>query len=801
MAAVVIGGYYYVAPTLPNAEELRDVQFQIPLRVYSRDGRLMAEFGDQRRTPVAYEDIPQVLIDALIAAEDDRFFEHPGLDFVGTARAVFNFIRTGGERVPGGSTITQQVAREYFLSRELSVVRKFKEWILALQIERELTKEQILELFFNTFFFGQRSYGVVAAARTYFDKDLHELTLSEAAILAGIPQGPSIMNPVSSPTNAAARRAYVLRRMWELGMITDAEREAALAEPILSKLHRPKTELDAPYVAEMVRAEMVRRFGLAAYTAGLRVTTTIDSRLQTAANRAVRQALIAYDERHGYRGPVARVTLPEDEGGDAAAAESEWAALLGDYPSLLGFETALVLDVQPDSARVFLRSRGVQTIGLDAVAWAAPYINDNAVGARPQAVTDVLARGDIVRFRLDSEGKLRLAQVPDVQGAFVSVDPQDGAVVALAGGIDFGLSNFNRAVQSKRQPGSAFKPFVYSAALENGFTTASIVNDAPLPPQYDPGLETVWRPENYTGRWHGETRLREALVESMNLVSVRVVREVGVDNVIRHLRRFGFDDVALPRNLTISLGAGGVSPLSLASGLAAFANGGFRISPYFIQRVEDASGEVLYEAMPSFACLDCVLEEAAREAPGEEELVDDVMELYPRLRLAPQAVTPQNAYLVADMMMDVVRRGTGVAAYRALQRGDLAGKTGTSNDRRDTWFVGFNADVVAAAWVGFDEDRPLGGNEQGGVTAIPMWIEYMREALEGLPEHPVPRPPGIVEVRINPETGLVASDARANTIFERFEIDRIPEREPDPVYQALDPGTRNELPARSERIF
>jgi penicillin-binding protein 1A len=838
VAALLIGGYFYVAPSLPKAEELRDVRLQIPLRVYSRDGRLMAEFGEQRRTPVSYERIPRTLIQALLAAEDDTFFEHPGLDFTGTGRAILSFLWAGGDRVAGGSTITQQVARESFLSRELSLVRKFKEWILAVQIEREFSKEEILELFFNTMFFGQKSYGVVAAAQTYFDKTLDQLTVSDAAIVVGLLQGPSILNPATSPRAAEVRRGYVLRRMRELNMISEAEYQQAVAEPVLATLYAPQTQLDAPFVAEMARAEMIRRFGPAAYTAGLKVTTTIDSRLQKAANLAIRQTLIGYDERHGYRGPLARVDLPGAHGGsepadsgggvdgpDAETVEAgladvgdlnEWREVLGDYPPQSGLEAGLVLAADETSARVYLTSRGEERIGFDAVAWAGRYINDERKGAAPKSVAEVLQAGDIVRFRLDVNGNLRLAQIPEVEGAFVALDPQDGAITALAGGFDFQLSKYNRATQSKRQPGSAFKPFVWSAALEHGFTPATMVNDNPTNFGYDPELERVWKPENYGGRFHGDTRLREALVQSMNWVSIRVVHDVGARNTARHLRRFGFDDVALPQNLTLALGAGDLAPVELAGGLAVFANGGFRVQDYFVERIEDTSGVVLYEAMPAFACSDCGADgeqrdDASAQGAGssdwrktdtEPELIDDITELYPPIRLAPQAVSPQNAYLVADMMRDVVRRGTGAAAYRALQRNDLAGKTGTTNDERDAWFVGFNADVVAAARVGFDQPRSLGAGEQGGRTAIPMWISFMAEALDGRPEHAVERPPGIVDVRINPANGKVASDATRDSIFEQFEIGKIPEREADPVFSGpLDPASPNREPNRSEPIF
>ena len=799
LAGLLLGAYYYVAPTLPRAEELRDLKMQIPLQVYSRDGRLIQEFGEQKRTPVAYQDIPPLLIKAVLAAEDDRFFEHPGLDYQGILRAFINVIVTGGDRSIGGSTITQQVARMNFLNRERLYVRKFKEAILALRIEREFTKEEILALYLNTYFFGQQSYGVAAAARTYFGKDLEELTVAEAALIAGLPQGPSIFNPIYSPKGAKQRRSYVLRRMRETGAITDAQYADAMAEPIVPKRYGMQTRLQAPYVAEMVRAEMIRRFGPAAYTAGLKVTTTIDSRLQRAANRAIRTTLTAYDERHGYRGPLAHVELPAEAGGEDP--EQAFRKLLDDYPSLVDLETALVLDVNQDSARLFFAGRGEQTIGLDAVAWAAPFIDDDTAGARPKAVSDVLHAGDIVRFRQDAEGGWRLAQIPEVQGAFVAEDPRDGAIVALNGGYDFFLSNFNRATQSRRQPGSAFKPFMYSAALENGFTPATIVTDAPVNVGYDPVLERVWRPENYHSVYHGDTRLREALAESMNAAAIRVLQQVTVPKVVRYVHKFGFDSVAVPEDLTLALGSGGVAPVDLVNGYATFANGGYAVEHYFIQRITDAQGDVLYDASPVFACPDCASDSAggptaalpastaaATATPSTPEvaepaLIDDPTELYPPLRVAPAIITPQNAYLMTDMMQDVVRHGTGVAAYRALERRDLAGKTGTTNDGRDTWFVGFNADVVAASWVGFDQDdRPLGRNEQGGYTAIPMWIGFMETALAGTPEHEVPLPPGIVEYRINPKNGLIANDTTPNTIFEKFEIDNIPEHEPEPAF-------------------
>ncbi|MDH3418752.1 MAG: PBP1A family penicillin-binding protein [Gammaproteobacteria bacterium] len=811
LAALFAGGYYYVAPSLPEAETLRDVRLQIPLSVYSRDGRLLAQFGERQRTPVAFEAIPEQLVQAILAAEDDRFFEHPGFDYQGMLRAAVNFLATAGGRGQGGSTITQQLARMYFLTRERTFVRKFKELIMATRIESEFSKQEILELYLNTYFFGQRAYGVVAAAQIYFGKELDDLTLSETAIIAGIPPGPSILNPIASQEAAARRRAYVLGRMHTLGFISEADRQVAAAEPIHGSRFGPELELVAPYIAEMVRAEVIRRFGPAAYEAGLKVTTTVDSRLQRAAASALRRAVFEYDERHGYRGPLAQVSIDAAESDGGEPIETVWNSLLGDYTDVTGFRTGLVvgIDVVPGEpavetlvpegisdetlveeepiavqheARVYFSDLGEVTLGLDAVAWAARYIDDNRIGTAPTSVADVLSVGDVVRFRQDEEGALRLAQLPEAQGALVSLDPTDGGIVALAGGFDFSLSNYNRALQSQRQPGSSFKPFIYSAALENGFTTATIVNDAPIV-ERSQELEDVWRPENYSGRFSGPTRLREALVRSLNLVSIRVVREAGVGRTVRHIRQFGFDETATPQNLALALGAGGVAPVDLARGYAAFANGGFRVDPYLVERIEDVDGNLIYAARPKIVCAVCedLVEQeadipAGNRAVAATHILKERSDLYPKPAQPERVISAQNAYLVGDMMRDVVRRGTGRRAYNTLGREDLAGKTGTTNDRRDAWFSGFNGDLVATAWVGFDQERPLGRYEEGGRTALPMWIYYMDEALDGVPEHSMQRPPGIVDVRINPETGLVTSDTR-NSVFEKFRIDEVPERD------------------------
>ena len=815
LGGLFAGGYYYVVPSLPQAEELRDVRLQVPLAIYSRDGRLMARFGEKQRAPAEYEDIPPVLLQAVLAAEDDRFFEHPGFDYQGYLRAGLNFLLSGGDRTQGGSTITIQVARTFFLNRDKTFVRKFKELILATRIEREFSKPEILELYLNTTFFGQHAYGVVAAAQIYFDKELNELTVAEAAIIAGIPQGPSVLNPYSNPEAAAQRRSYVLRRMRELAFISETEYRTATETPVESTRYGPQLELAAPYVAEMVRAELIRRLGPAAYEAGLKVTTTIDSRLQRRAQEALRGGLIDYDERHGYRVPLAQVDLDALTSEADEPLEAEWKAVLGDYPQITGFNTGLVVAVyeippEPEAviaveplaletvaeeelaeelleelaeephviqhrAQVYFADWGLVPIELEAVAWAAPFISDDLVAPVPATVADALDPGDVVRFRVLEDGSLRLAQVPEVQGAIVSLDPLDGAVTALVGGFDFYLSNYNRATQSQRQPGSSFKPFVYSAALENGFTAATIINDAPIV-QASSELEAEWRPGNYSGRFSGPTRLREALVRSLNLVSVRVIQRTGIGPTIRHLRAFGFDDTALPANATLALGAGGIAPLNLVDGYATFANGGYKVDSYLVERIEDADGDVLYAATPSLACLDC--EEAELESGEEPALIASPIELYAGPPTAQRIITAQNAYLINDMMQDVVRRGTGRAAYAALRRDDLAGKTGTTNDRRDAWFAGFNGDLVAAAWVGFDQERSLGRYEEGARTALPMWIDFMEEALDGLSYHSMEQPPGIVDVRINPESGLVAA-TNQGSVFEKFRIDHVPEREQD----------------------
>ncbi len=774
------GAYQYLAPDIPDAASLRDVKTQLPLRVYSRDGKLMAQIGEQRRIPVAFDEIPTVVIDAFLAAEDARFYEHPGVDWQSLVRALVVNVSAGSVR-EGGGTITMQLARNTVLTSERTLRRKLKEVFLAMRLEREFSKQEILTLYLNRIFLGQRAYGIGAAAEVYFDKPVQDLTLAEAALIAGLPRSPSLDNPVASITRAHDRRAYVLRRMLELGKIEQSQHDAALDEPISSRMHGPIIELDAPYVAEMVRAEMLHRHGADALTAGYKVYTTLDSRLQQAANAATWRTILEYERRHGYRGPLERVDL----------------ALLGDpaglnqlfkrNPQRGSLLAAVVTSVADRDAAVVLRNGSSVAIDWDGMSWARPVIDPlkDALGPSPKTARDVLAAGDVVYVEPLPESKYRLGQLPAVSGALVALDPNDGAIVSLVGGFDFGSSKYNRVVQAQRQPGSAFKPFLYSAALERGFTPATLVNDAPivLPGGGGPEGDEEWRPQNITRKFYGPTPMREGLVRSRNLVSIRLLRGAGIGFALKHMARFGFGPQALPANLTLALGTGQVTPLEMARGFAVFANGGALVTPYFIQSVQDADGKELFRAAPAIACGLCDIASAGDAAAVAADLAavpDDVPTLGKEVSgdgigptgaggpRAPQAISPANAFVMTDMMTDVVQRGTAQRAAAALNRKDIAGKTGTTSDRRDTWFVGFNADVAAAVWLGFDQERSLGENEEGGKTALPMWIYFMQEALRDKPEHRQPEPPGVVRMWVSRESGAPSRAGAPGALFETF---------------------------------
>ena len=759
------GLYWYVAPRLPPIDSLKDVQLQEPLRVYSSDGRLIAEFGEKRRTPLEFEQIPDLMVKAVLAAEDERFYQHPGVDWQGLARAVVHIVRTG-EKGPGGSTITMQVARNFFLGREKTYVRKINEILLALKIEEELSKDDILELYFNKIFLGHRAYGVEAAALVYYGARLEELSVAQIAMIAGLPKAPSRFNPVVNPARARARRDYVLSRMRELESITEEEYLVALATPVTARLHGLSVEVEAPYVAEMVRSFVEELLGDEAYTAGYRVHTTIDSRLQEAANQALRKNLLAYDQRHGFRAPEFHVDLDDPD--------ISLDAVLSDIPSTAGLLPAVIVAVEDDLVTAYAKIFGEIQIPWQGLEWARAYTDENRRGPKLETAHDVIERGDVVRVQLEEDG-WRMVQVPAVEGALVALDPNDGAIQSLTGGFDFYRSKFNRATQAQRQPGSSFKPFIYSAAIEYGFTAASIINDAPVVFD-DPGLEAVWRPENYSGKFFGPTRLRVALFKSRNLVSIRLLRAIGINYTIEYLKRFGLDVERIPHDLSLALGSGSVAPLEMATGYAVLANGGYRVMPYFVDRIEASDGSLWYQADPLRVCGDCEADEIVESASTQNSELDAVVladDASDQERIAPRVLSPQNVWIMNSLMRDVVKRGTGRRALQ-LKRNDLAGKTGTTNDQQDAWFSGFNRNLVTTCWVGFDQLGPLGRRETGAGAALPMWIDFMRVALDGVAEEPLPQPDGLVTVRIDPESGLRASASQPGAVFETFRSENVP---------------------------
>ena len=813
--------YFLIVPKLPDVDTLRTVELQEPLYVHARDGKLIALFGETRRYPVEIEDVPEDIKQAFIAIEDNRFYEHPGVDYKGVARAIWLLATTDDERVPGGSTITQQVARQFYLTSEYSYTRKLAEMLLALKMERELTKDEIFELYLNKSFFGNRSYGIAAAAEFYYGKSLPELTLDEVATLAGTPKFPSSGNPVSNPERNRIRRDYIVQRMAELGFITEARMRAAQAAPMHAEPHERPIEAYAPYVAEMVRQEMIERFGEDVLVRGYHVTTTIDPVLQAAADQAIRTGLAEYDHRHGWRGAEREIELPPG----ATAAEA--AAYLRTVDSQNGLLPALVLATDGPRARLVLRDG--REIELDAAA-------SKWTGRSPGAL---LARGDLVRVRLvvepaaegdagaesaglpavvgedvplpdDGEARYELEQLPQAQVALVSLDADNGALLALSGGFSFNGSKFNRATQARRQPGSSFKPFLYAAAFERGFNPASIVLDAPV--VFRDRAGNVWRPQNDSGDFKGPMRLREALVQSRNLVSVRLLDAIGVDYARKYISHFGFDEEELPPNLSMSLGTASVHPMTVARGFSAFVNGGFRIAPWFIDEVRDRDGSLVYKAQPAVACPSCAPGATAGEEVRAANVVDGFNlgppvpapaaapepdaagadDAAPAIAedavLAPRAIDERTAYQVNSMLRDVVQRGTGVRA-KVLGRADVGGKTGSTNDHRDAWFSGFGADVVTTVWVGRDDFKGLGRGEYGGRAALPIWIDYMRVAIEGREPVPLEPPDGMVKVSVGPggrllpegSTGLVewvkTEDLERMQVATEYDADAATEEE------------------------
>ncbi len=773
----VVGGlglgalYIYFSAQLPNVDRLKTVRLQVPLRVFSRDGKLMAEYGEKRRIPVTLQEVPPTLIHAFLATEDSRFYSHPGVDLVGLARAAVTLALTG-KKEQGGSTITMQVARNFFLTPEKTYTRKIKEILLAIKINHELSKDKILALYLNKIYLGNRAYGVAAAAQVYYGKTLKALTLPQMAMIAGLPKAPSSHNPLANPTAAMKRRNHVLYRMYTLKYIDEATYTAAINTPLTSAYHKPNIALHAPYVAELVRKTLMQRYGKEAYTQGFDVYTTINSKLQIAAEKALQKALLAYDKRHGYRGPTLHIDISNNNAKTAALKQ------LTTLPSMASLQPALVTSLQARQATAQTATETL-TIPWQGLQWARkPLRHSRYLGRKPRNTHDILHVGDVIYVMRLPNGHYRLAQLPTVEGAIIAIDPFDGGVKALVGGFSYATSKFDRATQAQRQPGSSFKPFIYSAALAKGFTLASLINDAPVV-YNDPSEENFWRPENDTKRFYGPTRLRVGLMKSRNLVSIRLLEAIGIDYALDFIQRFGFDANHLPHTPSLALGSGDVTPLEMAAGYAVFANGGYQVKPYFIKKILDSHKQPLFEATPKTACPyplgDTRCEQAAEKA-----------------QLAPQVLSPQVAYLMYSAMQSVVNHGTGRGA-KALERTDIAGKTGTTNQQFDAWFVGFNHTLATVAWVGFDKPRSL--YEYGAQAALPLWLDFMKTALKGVPESPLTRPPGLVSVRINPETGLAANPSDKNSLFETFREAYAPQENITPA----DSDSENAL--NPEQIF
>lgn len=770
IVAIMIGlVYLYVTPQLPSVESLKDIQLQTPLRVYSREGDLIAEYGEKRRIPLTYGEIPQQMVNAFLAAEDDRFFEHPGVDYQGILRAVISLALTG-ERAQGGSTITMQVARNFFLSPEKSYIRKIKEIFLALNIENTLSKQEILALYLNKIYLGKRAYGVGAAAQIYYNKTVSELSISQIAMIAGLPKAPSTYNPVNNPARATIRRDYVLGRMLELDMISQTEYEEGLNTDIEAKRYAPNVTLSAIYIAEMARAELFEQYGEEAYTGGYNIYTTLESAKQKAAVEAVQDGILNYERRHGYRG--AEGTLPLELLSQPEAV----AELLASMDKVGALVPAVVTKISEnkDKALITLADQQIE-LTIEEVKWARQYKGVDSLGASPKTVADVLAEGDIIRVMQTEEG-WQLAQIPAVSSALVSMRSADGAILALTGGFDYFSSKFNRATQALRQPGSSFKPFIYSAALHEGYTPASVVNDAPIVFE-NRATKDTWRPHNYSGKFFGPTRLRVALTTSRNMVSIRLLRDIGQNTALKQIGKFGFDTEKLPNNLTLALGSGAVTPLQLASGYVVFSNGGFKVEPYFIDRIEDSAGEIVFQANPARVC-DAECERIRADVSlHQQELVelglgDTAVEPAP-IQAAPRVISPVNIYQMDSMLKDVIRFGTGKKAL-ALGRRDLAGKTGTTNDQRDAWFAGYNPNIATVVWTGFDNHGKLGRRETGGAASLPIWIDYMKVALADLPEVMRPLPEDMLVLKVNPDNGLLVDQNSGFGLEEAFHIDNIP---------------------------
>ncbi|MGE6608259.1 penicillin-binding protein 1A [Halomonas sp. NPDC076908] len=821
VALAVVGASIYFSPGLPDVRQLQDFELHTPLRIFTRDGKLIGEFGEERRMAIDFDEIPQDMVNALIAAEDANFFDHAGVDPRGLARAAVELVQSGGTIQSGGSTITMQVARNYMLTLDQTFTRKIREILLALQMEQVLNKQEIFELYVNKIFLGNRAYGIAAAAETYYDKPLAELNLAQTAMIAGLPKAPSAFNPLANSERSLIRRNWILFRMRGLGYIDDETYQVAVQEPVTARRHFTQAEVEAAYVSEMARQYAVERYGDTAYTGGYRVYTTIDSELQPAARQALSNGLIAYDLRHGWRGPeqreiasslveaqeqtaiqgleeelsespeirqtarqAAQRSQTEVEGIDGDV--SNWVQVLERTPNYGLLQPAIVVESSGREMQVLTRNGGLQTIAWEGLSWARPYLSPRSRGAEPSSAEQIAVRGDMIRVIANEEGTLRLSQRPDAEGSLVAQDPRTGAILALQGGFDFNASKFNRAVQAQRQSGSIFKPFIYLAALEDGeMNAASVVNDAPV--VLDDGSNALWRPVNSSRDFQGPMRLRPALARSRNLVTIRVLQTMGLDHTINYLEGFGFAPGRLPHGLALALGSASLTPMEMTNAYAVIANGGFQVAPWFIERVtRNDDTEIVDEATPQVACPSC--------AEGQETVDIDGRE-YP---VAKRVADPAAVYILRDMLRDVITSGTGRGAL-SLNRDDIVGKTGTTNSQRDAWFAGFNSDLVTTVWVGKDSNETLA--EYGANAALPIWIEFMGDALEGTPSAIPERPDTIVTARVDPDTGRRLPDDQGGGMSELFHRDHLPDYQQRRISRELEEASGSQGSGAAESIF
>lgn len=798
----IIGIYYHLKSDLPDVATIQDIKLQVPMKVFSIDGELLSQFGEKRRIPLQRDEVPEQLINAFLATEDSRYYQHFGIDPIGIVRAAIVYA-SSGQAKQGASTITQQVARNFFLTREKTFIRKIKEIFIAVQIEQLLTKDEILMLYLNKISLGHRSFGIGAAAQVYYGKTVDQLTLPEMAVLAGLPKAPSSNNPIYSPKNAKARRNIVLMRMFDEKHISQAQYDEAREAPITGKYHGAEITLSAHYVAEIAHKKLLDLYGKErAYNEGYNVYTTVNKQAQEAANKAVIKNLHNYDKRHGYRGAIDVLwEAPADNWSD-----EEIAKALKKEPNFADLQPAVVVEVNEQSIKVIAKKElgSTQEITWDGLSWARPYITDSKQGKEPKVASDITSVGELIWVRKVDDA-LELSQYPDASAAFVSLNPQDGAITSLVGGFSFVQSKFNRVTQAERQVGSNIKPFIYSAALDNGYTLATLVNDAPINQWTG---SAAWRPKNSPAIYDGPIRLRRGLGQSKNVVSVRLVQDIGVTKVIEHLGKYGFDTDKIPENNSIALGSASLSPLKLATGYAIIANGGYKIEPYVIERIEDAYGNVIYQANPKIVCEECS-ELYKQQAEENDGLVYKVKKDDNQLcaispvsedQIAPSAISPETAFLTRELLYTAVWgggswkhktgwNGTGWRAARALKRHDIGGKTGTTNDSKDAWFSGYVGNVVATSWVGFDNfNRNLGkaslnknldknqvsGGEFGARTALPAWVDFMQETALSQPVVKKQRPTTISTARIDRETGLLTRQTDHTSLFEYFRSGSMP---------------------------